>query len=252
MEMTGEYRIEAPRERVWQMLNDPEVLKACIPGCEELNKTADDAFEAKVRAKVGPVNAKFGGAVTLSDINPPESYTISGEGKGGAAGFAKGGAKVRLEDDGGATLLKYEVEAKVGGKMAQLGSRLINSTAKKMADDFFKSFAERAAGGAGGEAEKAAEPVTPEGEAEAKPAAAETEGKAGAEAKADETAPSETPKPAEKPAERQEPAAEVQEEAARAAREAVEDAKERRGLTPMTWVIMIVALIVILLIIYGL
>ncbi|MCG8649802.1 MAG: carbon monoxide dehydrogenase subunit G, partial [Pirellulales bacterium] len=142
MQMTGEYRIEAARETVWAALNDPEVLKACIPGCEELEKTSDTGFAAKVKAKVGPVSAKFAGAVTLSDINPPESYTISGEGKGGAAGFAKGGAKVRLDEDGSATLLHYEVDATVGGKLAQIGARLIDGTAKKMADDFFGKFAE--------------------------------------------------------------------------------------------------------------
>jgi len=141
MEMTGEYRIPAPRESVWQALNDPEVLKRCIPGCEELEKTSDTSFAAKVKAKVGPVSAKFQGAVTLSDINPPESYTISGEGKGGPAGFAKGGAKVRLAEDGAATRLFYDVEAQVGGKLAQIGSRLIDGTAKKMADDFFGRFA---------------------------------------------------------------------------------------------------------------
>jgi carbon monoxide dehydrogenase subunit G len=142
MQLTGEYRIEAPREQVWQALNDPEVLKLCIPGCEELDKTSDTGFAAKVRAKVGPVSARFAGAVTLSELNPPESYTISGEGKGGAAGFAKGGAKVHLAEDGGATTLSYEVDAQVGGKLAQIGSRLISGTAKKMADDFFGTFAE--------------------------------------------------------------------------------------------------------------
>ena len=141
MDMTGEYRIEAPRERVWQALNDPEVLKQCIPGCEELTKDGDDGFSAKVKAKVGPVSAKFSGKVTLSDIVPPESYTISGEGQGGAAGFAKGGAKVRLAEDGGATQLSYEVNAQVGGKLAQIGSRLIDGTAKKLAGQFFESFA---------------------------------------------------------------------------------------------------------------
>jgi carbon monoxide dehydrogenase subunit G len=158
MKMSGEYRIEAQREEVWRLLNDPEALRQSIPGCEELTKTGDDSFEAKVRAKVGPVSAKFAGTVTLSDINPPESYTISGEGKGGAAGFAKGGAKVRLDADGTTTVLHYEVDAKVGGKLAQLGSRLIEGSAKKMADDFFGRFAELAAGGpsASEEAEMAA------------------------------------------------------------------------------------------------
>ena len=141
MQLTGEYRIEAPREQVWQALNDPEILKLCIPGCEELERTSDTGFSTKVRTKVGPVSARFTGAVTLSELNPPESYTISGEGKGGPAGFAKGGAKVHLAADGDATTLSYEVDAQVGGKLAQIGSRLIAGTAKKMADDFFGTFA---------------------------------------------------------------------------------------------------------------
>ncbi len=146
MQMTGQYRIEAPRETVWQALNDVEVLRTCIPGVEEIEKTSDTSFTAKVRAKVGPVSARFAGAVTLSDLDPPKGYTISGEGKGGAAGFAKGGAKVSLEEDGAATLLNYEVNAQVGGKLAQIGSRLIDGTAKKMADDFFSRFAEQVGG----------------------------------------------------------------------------------------------------------
>jgi hypothetical protein len=147
MEMTGEQLIPAPRETVWQALNDPEVLQASIPGCESLNKTADNAFEAKVKAKVGPVSATFTGAVTLSNIDPPKSYTISGEGKGGVAGFAKGGADVRLEEaEGGQTRLLYDVKAQVGGKLAQIGSRLIEGTAKKLAGEFFANFAERVGG----------------------------------------------------------------------------------------------------------
>ena len=141
MDMKGEYRIEAPRQEVWDALNDPEILKQAIPGCDEIVKTSDTEMSAKVTAKVGPVKAKFQGAVTLSDVNPPESYTISGEGKGGPAGFAKGGAKVALAEDGAATVLSYEVNANVGGKLAQIGSRLIDGTAKKMADDFFGNFA---------------------------------------------------------------------------------------------------------------
>ena len=136
MDMSGEYVIPAPRKDVWVALNDPEILKQCIPGCESVNKTSDTEFEAKVTAKVGPVRAKFTGKVTLSDINPPNGYTISGEGSGGAAGFAKGGAKVSLSDDPEGTKLSYSVDATVGGKLAQIGSRLIDSTAKKMANDF--------------------------------------------------------------------------------------------------------------------
>ncbi|MEL6169707.1 MAG: carbon monoxide dehydrogenase subunit G [Pseudomonadota bacterium] len=140
MEMTGEHRIAAPRETVWQALNDPEVLQVCIPGCEELSKTSDTEFEAVVVQKIGPVKARFKGSVELINLNAPASYTIQGEGTGGVAGFAKGGADVRLDDDGGETILTYEVQANVGGKLARLGSRLIDSTAKKLAGKFFDSF----------------------------------------------------------------------------------------------------------------
>tara|TARA_B100000676_G_C18082861_1_gene852552 strand:+ start:222 stop:809 length:588 start_codon:yes stop_codon:yes gene_type:complete len=142
MDMTGEYRIPAPREKVWEALNDPETLKICIPGCQTLNKDSDTELSATVATKVGPVSAKFTGKVTLSDINPPEGYKISGEGQGGVAGFAKGGAEVKLEADGDETILTYKATAQVGGKLAQIGSRLIDSTAKKMAGQFFGKFAE--------------------------------------------------------------------------------------------------------------
>jgi len=142
MKMSGEYVIDAPRQAVWEALNDPEVLKACIPGAEEVTKTSDDEFEASVQAKVGPVKAKFKGKIKLSDIDPPNGYTITGEGSGGAAGFAKGGAKVALSDaDAGGTTLTYDVDAAVGGKLAQIGQRLIQGTAKKMAEEFFSNFA---------------------------------------------------------------------------------------------------------------
>src|SRR5204862_6659760 len=131
MDMTGEHPIRAPRQAVWAGLNDPEVLKQSIAGCEELNKTSDTEFQAQVTAKVGPVKARFGGKVTLSDLDPPNGYKISGEGQGGAAGFAKGGAVVRLTPDGSGTVLRYEVNAAVGGKLAQIGSRLIDGTARK-------------------------------------------------------------------------------------------------------------------------
>ena len=147
MDLTGEYRIPAPRETVWAALNNPDILKACIPGCEELNKTSDTEFVARVVAKIGPVKAGFGGKVTLSDIDPPNGYTISGEGQGGAAGFAKGGAKVRLEsvDGGAATVLHYSADAQIGGKLAQIGSRLVEGSARKLADEFFAAFAAAAA-----------------------------------------------------------------------------------------------------------
>ena len=140
MDMTGEYRIPAPREKVWAALNDPETLKASLPGCESLEKVSDREFAATVVAKVGPVKAKFNGNVALSNLDPPQSYTISGEGRGGAAGFAKGGADVSLAEDGDITVLTYTAKADVGGKLAQLGSRLIDGTAKKMADEFFNNF----------------------------------------------------------------------------------------------------------------
>jgi carbon monoxide dehydrogenase subunit G len=141
MDMSGSYRITAPREKVWAALNDPEILKQCIPGCEEIEKHSDTELTAKVVAKVGPVKAKFAGKVTLSDIDPPNGYTITGEGSGGAAGFGKGGAAVKLNPDGDdATLLDYTAHAQVGGKLAQIGSRLIDGTARKMADDFFAKF----------------------------------------------------------------------------------------------------------------
>ena len=141
MELKGSFDLAAPKQQVWNALNDPEVLKGCIPGCEEIDKTSDTSFSAKVTAKVGPVKAKFSGDVTLSDLDPPNAYKISGEGKGGAAGFAKGGANVSLKDnDSGGTTLEYAVTAQVGGKLAQIGSRLIDSTAKKMAREFFETF----------------------------------------------------------------------------------------------------------------
>jgi len=140
MEMHGERRIPAPREAVWARLNDPETLKECIPGCQSVEKLSATEFTAKVTAKVGPVRANFAGKVTLSDLAPPTGYTISGEGTGGVAGFAKGSARVTLDEDGAETVLRYGVQAQVGGKLAQIGSRLIDGTAKKMADDFFSRF----------------------------------------------------------------------------------------------------------------
>ena len=140
--MTGEVTLPADRATVWAKLNDPDVLKACIPGCQSLEKTSETSFAAKAKIKLGPVSASFSGTVQLSDIDPPNGYRISGEGQGGIAGFARGGADVRLTDaPGGGTLLSYNVEANVGGKIAQMGSRLIDSVAKSMADKFFTSFA---------------------------------------------------------------------------------------------------------------
>ncbi len=139
LKIKGEYSIPATREQVWDALNDPEVLKVCIPGCEEIEKLSNTEMTAAVTIKVGPVKAKFKGEVTLSDLDPPNGYTISGEGQGGAAGFAKGGAKVVLTTDGDNTRLTYDVDAVVGGKLAQIGSRLIEGTAAKLADQFFSA-----------------------------------------------------------------------------------------------------------------
>lgn len=142
MDMTGQQRIPASREVVWKALNDPAVLQACIPGCQELVKSSDTQMAATALIKVGPVTAKFQGAVTLSDLDPPNGYRIAGEGQGGVAGFAKGSAVVRLEQDGDDTILYYDVSAQVGGKLSQLGGRLIDATAKQMSGLFFKRFAE--------------------------------------------------------------------------------------------------------------
>lgn len=141
MDITGEYTIPAPRQQVWEALNDPEVLKAALPGCEEMEKVSDTEFAAKITAKIGAVRAKLKGKVELSEIDPPHSYVITGSGQGGVAGFAKGGAKVTLDDaPGGGTILRYEAKADLGGKLAAVGSRVIQGVAKKMADDFFGKF----------------------------------------------------------------------------------------------------------------
>jgi len=145
MTMTGEVQLPASRDRVWAMLNDPAVLKSCIPGCEQLDLNDNNEFQAVATIKIGPVKARWKGKVRLTDLDPPNSYRISGEGEGGVAGFAKGGATVSLSDKDGGTLLSYNVEAQIGGKLAQLGQRLVNSAAKKTADDFFVKFAEAVA-----------------------------------------------------------------------------------------------------------
>lgn len=141
MTMTGTVELPASRETVWARLNDPDTLKVCIPGCEELTRLSDTEFEAVAVNKIGPVKARFKGRVTLSDLDPPNGYRISGEGDGGVAGFAKGGASVELTEAEGGTLLSYNVEAQIGGKLAQLGQRLVNGAAKKLADKFFENFA---------------------------------------------------------------------------------------------------------------
>ncbi len=167
MDMTGERRIPAPRQVVWNALIDPDVLRATLPGCESLEKQSDTAMKATASVKIGPISARFTGHVQLSDMDPPNGYTISGEGQGGVAGFAKGGAKVNLEDDGGGTVLRYEVHAQVGGKIAQLGARLVDATAKQLAEQFFDRFSARVAPAAAPAAvaaapsSKVAEPVLP-------------------------------------------------------------------------------------------
>ena len=149
MEQTGEYRIRAGLNEVWAGLNDPAVLGRCIDGCQSMDKVGDDRFETAVKAKIGPVSATFQAVLTLTDVEPPTRYTINADVKGGAAGFGKGKADVALSEDvtePGATLLRYQVSASVGGKLAQVGSRLIDGAARKMADDFFAAFGEEVSG----------------------------------------------------------------------------------------------------------
>ena len=170
MKMNGEFRVPTDRETVWRALNDPEVLKECLPGCQEIEKTSDTEMTATLALKVGPVKATFAGGVTLSDLDPPNGYTLSGQGQGGTAGFASGEAKVRLVEEGGETVVHYDVDAKVGGKLAQIGSRLIDSTAKKLAKQFFDSLAEKLGGGDEA-AEPEPEPAPPAPEPDATPPA---------------------------------------------------------------------------------
>jgi hypothetical protein len=146
MELTGEQRIAAPVDRTWVALNDPSTLKACIAGCETIEREEDNVFAVTMAVRIGPVNAKFKGKLRLENIQPPSSYTINFEGQGGVAGFGKGSADVTLSAQEGGTLLKYTARAQVGGKIAQIGSRLIDATARKMADDFFTAFNAQVAG----------------------------------------------------------------------------------------------------------
>jgi carbon monoxide dehydrogenase subunit G len=141
MTMNGDVQLAAPREEVWAKLNDPDVLRACIPGCESLELLGENEFQAVATNRVGPVKARFKGKVRLTDLDPPNGYKISGEGDGGVAGFAKGGATVTLAPSESGTVLSYAVEAQIGGKLAQLGQRLVNGAAKKLADQFFERFA---------------------------------------------------------------------------------------------------------------
>lgn len=254
MEMTGEHRIAAPRSVVWEGLNDPEVLRRSIPGCDTLEKTSPTEMTATVTAKVGPVKASFGGRVTLSNLNPPESYTISGEGKGGAAGFAKGGADVKLVEDGDGTLLQYAVKANIGGKLAQLGARLIDGTAKKMADDFFTRFASEMEQRAGAAAPAPAA-------APAEPAAAEipVPSPVPAEAVVTPPSPAEAPSfataepiPAPQPVPAAEPAPKPAPTVAPPPRPAPPPAAEERrgGLSPAVWITALVVIVLVLLYLY--
>jgi carbon monoxide dehydrogenase subunit G len=227
MDMTGEYRIPAPRETVWQALNDPEVLKRSIPGCEDLQKTSDTEMTAKVATKVGPVSAKFSGKVTLSEINPPISYKISGEGQGGVAGFAKGGAEVKLDEDGAGTILHYRATAQVGGKLAQIGSRLIDSTAKKMADQFFGKFVQEVG---------AAQPAVPAAGTVPGSATAETPPEAGPMPSGIPGAEAAQPQPPREP--KPTPSAQPVQPAA-------------GGIKPAIWIAGLIAVVVILLLIFA-
>jgi len=148
MEMTGEQLVPAPQQETWKALNDPQVLKACVPGCESIELTGTNEYQVLMVARVGPVSAKFKGKLALTDIQPPNSYALSFEGQGGPAGFAKGSAQVRLATEREGTRLSYAVKANVGGKLAQIGSRLVDAAAKKVADDFFRNFNEKLSAGA--------------------------------------------------------------------------------------------------------
>jgi len=259
MEMTGEHRIAAPRSVVWEGLNDPEVLRRSIPGCDTLEKTSPTEMTATVTAKVGPVKASFGGQVTLSNLNPPESYTISGEGKGGAAGFAKGGADVKLVEDGDGTLLQYAVKANIGGKLAQLGARLIDGTAKKMADDFFTRFAaemeQRAAAAPAPTPTPAAEPVAPEPVSPETPAPIPVPGETVVTPPSPAEAPSfatAEPIPAPQPVPAAQPAPKPAPTVAPPPRPAPPPAAEERrgGLSPAVWITALVVIVLVLLYLY--
>ena len=222
MKMNGEFRVPTDRETVWRALNDPEVLKECLPGCKEIEKTSDTEMTATLALKVGPVKATFAGGVTLSDLDPPNGYTLAGQGQGGAAGFASGEAKVRLEQDGDGTVVHYDVDAKVGGKLAQIGSRLIDSTAKKLAKQFFDSLAEKLGGG-----EEADE--------------AEAEAAAPAEPEADPA-----PAPADAPAE----SAAAESAAAESEPRPLAPAAQRMGLPTAAWAAAVVVVAVVLILVF--
>ena len=172
MKLSGEHLIPASQQIVWEALNDADMLRACLPGCETLEKVSDTEMTAKITTKIGPVKATFTGDVTLSDLDPPNGYKLSGEGQGGAAGFASGSASVNLSEQDGGTLLRYEVEARVGGKLAQIGSRLIDSVTKKLAAQFFTSLVEKLSPDDATDAEPQSAESTESAPATATPAAA--------------------------------------------------------------------------------
>ena len=225
MKMNGEFRVPTDRETVWRALNDPEVLKDCLPGCQEIEKTSETEMTATLTIKVGPVKATFAGGVTLSDLDPPNGYTLSGQGQGGPAGFASGEAKVRLVEEGAETVVQYEVDAKVGGKLAQIGSRLIDSTAKKLSKQFFDSLAEKLGGGEKADAEDSAAPE-PEPAAPAPPSP-------------------EPEPPAAQPAE-----APAEGTAAEAAGPPLAPAMQRLGLPTAAWVVGVVVVAVVLILVF--
>lgn len=269
MDMSGEQEIAAPRETVWAALNDPETLKASIPGCQSIEKTSDTTFSAKVKAKVGPVNATFNGDVSLTNLNPPESYTISGEGSGGAAGFAKGGADVVLEDHGDSTLLKYDVHAQVGGKLAQLGQRLIKSTANKYAKQFFESFTHQVAPSTSGSTSESVEAEQPTTEASSGQTASKAQAESvptAAPASSGEPQPAPAPEAGEEVAEPDaaaQPVADIGETSPGAApqsantapptadREAAAPESGRRRINPIAWIVLVITAAIVLVSIFA-
>jgi carbon monoxide dehydrogenase subunit G len=237
MKMNGEFRVATDRETVWQALNDPAVLKDCLPGCQEIEKTSETEMTATLAIKVGPVKATFKGAVTFSDIDPPNGYTLSGQGQGGAAGFASGEAKVALVTEGSDTVVQYDVDAKVGGKLAQIGSRLIDSTSKKLAKQFFDALAEKL-GGAEGDTSGAEQP-TPAAEAASTGVTEPTTAPATPPAAEPETAPpaAATPASPTTSAETQHPAP-------------LHPAARRTGLPALLWVPALITVAVILILVF--
>ncbi len=256
MKMKGEFQVPTDRETVWRALNDTEVLKECLPGCQEIEKTSDTEMAATLVIKVGPVKATFKGGVTLSDLDPPNGYTISGQGQGGTAGFASGEAKVKLVAEEGATVVQYDVDAKVGGKLAQIGSRLIDSTAKKLAKQFFDKLAEKLGGGEN--AETAAQPAqeaaaaAPDEPAPSPDPAPETEAAKPAESVPPSAEPAPLPDPAPASPEPTAPPADAPPEGAPAADAGppLPAAVQRKGLPTAAWAAAVVVVAVVLILVF--